>query len=318
MNPMETQIPTMMRDAAISFPMLGNLTLDFPASFSFSLFGHEFTIYMYGIVMAIAFLAAVFYASKKAPKLGIKSDDVFSLVLWVLPLAIVGCRIYYVIAQWDEFKDDLVSILYIWEGGIAMYGGTIAGALTIIIWSKCKKIPFPATLDMGGSALILGQVIGRWANFVNREAFGYQTDAFCRMGLTRPGHETVYVHPTFLYESLWNLMGFLIINFFWYRKDHRKYDGQIFLFYVFWYGTGRAMVEGLRTDSLYIPGTGIRVSQLVAACSAVIALAALLVNIKRPHKPTFASVQAAAAESGSSENAESGGENDTENTKEEN
>ena len=318
MNPMETQIPTMMRDAAISFPMLGNLTLDFPASFSFSLFGHEFTIYMYGIVMAAAFLAAVFYASRKAPKLGIKSDDVFSLVLWVLPLAIVGCRIYYVIAQWDEFKDDLVSILYIWEGGIAMYGGTIAGALTIIIWSKCKKIPFPATLDMGGSALILGQVIGRWANFVNREAFGYQTDAFCRMGLTRPGHETVYVHPTFLYESLWNLIGFLIINFFWYRKDHRKYDGQIFLFYVFWYGTGRAMVEGLRTDSLYIPGTGIRVSQLVAACSAVIALAALLVNIKRPHKPTFASVQAAAAESGSSENAESGGENDTENTKEEN
>ena len=318
MNPMETQIPTMMRDAAISFPMLGNLTLDFPASFSFSLFGHEFTIYMYGIVMAIAFLAAVFYASRKAPKLGIKSDDVFSLVLWVLPLAIVGCRIYYVIAQWDEFKDDLISILYIREGGIAMYGGTIAGALTIIVWSKCKKIPFPATLDMGGSALILGQVIGRWANFVNREAFGYQTDVFCRMGLTRPGHETVYVHPTFLYESLWNLMGFLIINFFWYRKDHRKYDGQIFLFYVFWYGTGRAMVEGLRTDSLYIPGTGIRVSQLVAACSAVIALAALLVNIKRPHKPTFASVQAAAAESGSSENAESGGENDTENTKEEN
>ena len=315
---METQIPTMMRDAAISFPMLGNLTLDFPASFSFSLFGHEFTIYMYGIVMAAAFLAAVFYASRKAPKLGIKSDDVFSLVLWVLPLAIVGCRIYYVIAQWDEFKDDLISILYIWEGGIAMYGGTIAGALTIIVWSKCKKIPFPATLDMGGSALILGQVIGRWANFVNREAFGYQTDAFCRMGLTRPGHETVYVHPTFLYESLWNLIGFLIINFFWYRKDHRKYDGQIFLFYVFWYGTGRAMVEGLRTDSLYIPGTGIRVSQLVAACSAVIALAALLVNIKRPHKPTFASVQAAAAESGSSENAESGGENDTENTKEEN
>ena len=315
---MDSSIPTMMRDAAISFPMLGNLTLDFPASFSFTLFGHDFTIYMYGIVMAAAFLAAVFYASRKAPKLGIKSDDVFSLVLWVLPLAIVGCRIYYVISEWDRYKDNLLDIFKIWEGGIAMYGGTIAGVITVIVWSKCKKIPFGATLDMGGSALILGQVIGRWANFVNREAFGYQTDVFCRMGLTRPGHETVYVHPTFLYESLWNLIGFLIINFFWYRKDHRKYDGQIFLFYVFWYGTGRAMVEGLRTDSLYIPGTGIRVSQLVAACSAVIALAALLVNIKRPHKPTFASVQAAAAESGSSENAESGGENDTENTKEEN
>ena len=175
-----------------------------------------------------------------------------------------------------------------------MYGGTIAGAITVVVWSKCKKIPFGATLDVGGSALILGQVIGRWANFVNREAFGYETDIFCRMGLTRPGEETVYVHPTFLYESLWNLIGFIIIDRYWYQKDHRKYDGQIFLFYVFWYGTGRAMVEGLRTDSLYIPGTNIRTSQLVAACSAVIALVVLLVNIKRTHKPTFVSVQAAA------------------------
>ena len=287
-------MPTMMRDAAISFPMLGNLTLNFPASFSFTLFGHEFTIYLYGVVMAIAFLTAVFYASKRAPRVGIKSDDIFSLVLWVLPIAIVGCRIYYVISEWDRFKDDLISILYIWEGGIAMYGGTIAGAITVVVWSKCKKIPFGATLDVGGSALILGQVIGRWANFVNREAFGYETDIFCRMGLTRPGEETVYVHPTFLYESLWNLIGFIIIDRYWYQKGHRKYDGQIFLFYVFWYGTGRAMVEGLRTDSLYIPGTNIRTSQLVAACSAVIALVVLLVNIKRTHKPTFVSVQAAA------------------------
>ena len=287
-------MPTMMRDAAISFPMLGDLTLNFPASFSFTLFGHEFTIYLYGIVMAIAFLTAVFYASKRAPRVGIKSDDIFSLVLWVLPIAIVGCRIYFVISEWDRFKDDLISILYIWEGGIAMYGGTIAGAITVVVWSKCKKIPFGATLDVGGSALILGQVIGRWANFVNREAFGYETDIFCRMGLTRPGEETVYVHPTFLYESLWNLIGFIIIDRYWYQKGHRKYDGQIFLFYVFWYGTGRAMVEGLRPDSLYIPGTNIRTSQLVAACSAVIALVVLLVNIKRTHKPTFVSVQAAA------------------------
>ena len=288
-------MPTMMRDAAISFPMLGNLTLDFPASFSFTLFGHDFTIYMYGIVMAVAFLTAVFYASRKAPRLGIKSDDVFSLVLWVLPLAIVGCRIYFVISEWDRYKDNLVDIFKIWEGGIAMYGGTIAGAITIIVWSKCKKIPFGATLDMGGSALILGQVIGRWANFVNREAFGYETDVFCRMGLTQPGKETVYVHPTFLYESLWNLVGFLIINFYWYKKDHRKYDGQIFAFYVLWYGTGRAMVEGLRTDSLYIPGTSIRTSQLVAACSAAAALIFLLVNARRSHRPTFAAVKAAAA-----------------------
>ena len=291
---METQIPTMMRDAAISFPMLGNLTLDFPASFTFDLFGHEFTIYMYGIVMAIAFLAAVFYASKKAPSVGIKSDDVFSLVLWVLPLAIVGCRIYYVISEWDQFKDNLISILYIWEGGIAMYGGTIAGALTIIVWSKCKKIPFAATLDMGGSALILGQVIGRWANFVNREAFGYQTDIFCRMGLTRPGEETVYVHPTFLYESLWNLIGFLIINFFWLKKGRRKYDGQVFIFYAMWYGAGRSWIEGLRTDSLYIPGTELRISQVVAAVSMIAGFIILLYNSARRHREPYVKRAAAA------------------------
>ena len=298
---METQIPTMMRDAAISFHMLGDLTLNFPASFTFSLFGHEFTIYMYGIVMAAAFLAAVFYASKKAPKVGIKSDDVFSLVLWVLPLAIVGCRIYYVISEWDQFKDDLISILYIWEGGIAMYGGTIAGALTIIVWSKCKKIPFAATLDMGGSALILGQVIGRWANFVNREAFGYQTDIFCRMGLTRPGEETVYVHPTFLYESLWNLIGFLIINFFWLKKGRRKYDGQVFIFYAMWYGAGRSWIEGLRTDSLYIPGTELRISQVVAAVSMIAGFIILLYNSARRHREPYVKRAAAAGAAVSAE-----------------
>ncbi len=191
----------------LASPCWATFTLNFPASFSFELFGHEFTIYMYGIVMAIAFLAAVFYASRKAPRVGMKSDDIFSLVLWVLPIAIVGCRIYYVISEWDRYKDNLIDIFKIWEGGIAMYGGTIAGVLTVIVWSRCKKIPIGATLDVGGSALILGQVIGRWANFVNREAFGYQTDIFCRMGLTRPGEETVYVHPTFLYESLWNFIG---------------------------------------------------------------------------------------------------------------
>ena len=147
-----------------------------------------------------------------AKAVGIKGDDIFSLVLWVLPLAIVGCRIYYVIAEWDQFRDNLIEIFDIRDGGIAMYGGTIAGVITVIIWSRCKKIPFGATLDIGASGLILGQVIGRWANFVNREAFGYETDVFCRMGLTQPGQETVYVHPTFLYESLWNLVGFIIID----------------------------------------------------------------------------------------------------------
>ena len=171
-------MPTMIRDAAISFPMLGGLTLDFPASFE--LFGHTF--YLYGVVMAIAFIAAVFYASKRAPRVGIKGDDIFGLVLWVLPIAIVGCRVYYVIAEWDRYKDNFWDVFKIWEGGIAMYGGTIAGVITVIVWSHVKKIRFGATLDVASSGLILGQVIGRWANFVNREAFGRETDIFCRMG----------------------------------------------------------------------------------------------------------------------------------------
>ena len=288
-------MPTMIRDAAISFPMLGGLTLDFPASFE--LFGHTF--YLYGVVMAIAFIAAVFYASKKAPRVGIKGDDIFGLVLWVLPIAIVGCRVYYVIAEWDRYKDNFWDVFKIWEGGIAMYGGTIAGVITVIVWSHVKKIRFGATLDVASSGLILGQVIGRWANFVNREAFGRETDIFCRMGLTTPD------------GSLWNLIGFIIIDRYWYRKNHRKYDGQIFLFYVLWYGAGRACVEGLRTDSLYIPGTNIRTSQLVAAVSALVALVILLVNIRRPHKPTYVSTLEAAAAAGDAPEADAVTETET-------
>ena len=292
---MDSSIPTMMRDAAISFPMLGDWSVNFPASFE--IFG--FRIYFYGVVMAVAFIAAVLYAAHKSPKMGIKGDDIYSLVLWVLPMAIIGCRLYYVATEWDRYKDDLIEILYIWEGGIAMYGGIIAGVITVYIWSRAKKIPVGATLDVAGSALILGQVIGRWANFVNREAFGYQTDIFCRMGLTRPGEETVYVHPTFLYESLWNLIGFLIINFFWLKKGRRKYDGQVFIFYAMWYGAGRSWIEGLRTDSLYIPGTELRISQVVAAVSMIAGFIILLYNSARRHRTPYV-LRAAAAEAAAS------------------
>ena len=287
---MDSSIPTMMRDAAISFPMLGDWSVNFPASFE--IFG--FRIYFYGVVMAVAFIAAVLYAAHKSPKMGIKGDDIYSLVLWVLPMAIIGCRLYYVATEWDRYKDDLIEILYIWEGGIAMYGGIIAGVITVYIWSRAKKIPVGATLDVAGSALILGQVIGRCANFVNREAFGYQTDIFFRMGLTRPGEETVYVHPTFLYESLWNLIGFLIINFFWLKKGRRKYDGQVFIFYAMWYGAGRSWIEGLRTDSLYIPGTELRISQVVAAVSMIAGFIILLYNSARRHREPYVKRAAAA------------------------
>lgn len=284
-------MPTMLRDAAISFPMLGDLTLDFPASFE--VFGH--TIYLYGIVMALTFIVAVLYAAKKSKVVGVKSDDIYDLVIWAVPLAVVGCRLYYVACEWDQFKDNLISILYIWEGGIAMLGGTFAGVLTAVVWARKKKYPIGAVLDIGLASLLLGQVVGRWANFVNREAFGYETEIFCRMGLTVPGQETIYVHPTFLYESLWNLIGVLIINLYFFRKDHRKYDGQVAFFYMFWYGMARLMVEGLRTDSLYIPGTNIRTSQLVGGILAVAGLVLLIVNARRPHKEPYARRVAAQA-----------------------
>lgn len=274
---------TIMRDAAISFPMLGSWSIDPPASFT--LFGHTF--YWYGAIIALGFLLAILFCAKTAPRLGISGDDIYDLALWALPIGIIGARIYFVIFQWQDYKDNFWDVFKIWEGGLAIYGGVIAGALTAIFWSRAKKIPLGATLDIGSFGLIIGQTVGRWGNFMNREAFGAETDIFCRMGLTLPGQETIYVHPTFLYESLWNLVGFILMDV-WLRRGKRRYDGQIFILYVLWYGVGRALVEGLRTDSLYITGTDIRVSQLLAALSAVTAAVLLIVNARRSHPQTLA------------------------------
>lgn len=273
---------TMMRDAVISFPMLGDLAINPPAGFT--LFGR--TIYYYGVITALAVLLAVIFAAKRAPRFGLTADELYELALWILPIAIIGCRIYYVACEWDRYKDNLIDIVKIWEGGIGMYGGIIAGSLTAVIWCKVKKIPFGAALDNLGTSLILGQVIGRWANFINREAFGYETEIFCRIGLTKPGAQTVYVHPTFLYESLWSLLGFILL-YVWINKGKRKYDGQAFIMYVGWYGAARAMIEGLRTDSLYFLGTGIRTSQLVGILSLVISVALLIYNSKRKHPEMY-------------------------------
>ena len=164
----------------------------------------------------------------------------------------------------------------------------IAGLLTGIIWCRKKKIPFGAMADVCAPGLLIGQCIGRWGNFINREAFGRETTAFSRMGLTLPGRETVYVHPTFLYESLWNFVGFLLLHF-WFRRHERKFDGEFILLYAVWYGIGRALIEGLRTDSLYIAGTGIRVSQLLAGVSAAAAavVLALFYTGKLRHAPRY-------------------------------
>ena len=170
------------------------------------------------------------------------------------------------------------------DGGLAIYGGVIAGVLVLWLFCRKRELSLPAMLDLAVYGLLIGQIIGRWGNFMNREAFGAQTDIFCRMGLTPPGGATVYVHPTFLYESLWNLAGLLFL-IVWERRGGRKYDGQCALIYFFWYGLGRAWIEGLRTDSLYIGATGLRVSQLLSIALCLIALVLLVIFGRRRHDP---------------------------------
>ena len=249
---------TIRRDSVISFPFLGDLHLNPPASFT--LFGRE--IYLYGVVIALAFLLAILYCAGRAPAFGISSDAFYDLVIWLIPFSILGARLYYVLFQADYYLAHPAEILAVWEGGLAIYGGLIAGALTCLVYCRIRKLSFPAMLDVVSSGVFLGQSIGRWGNFFNREAFGAETGIFCRMGLTSPDGSTIFVHPTFLYESLWNLAGFFTLALF--SRKGRRYDGQYILFYFFWYGLGRAWIEGLRTDSLYLGNTGIRVSQLLS------------------------------------------------------
>ena len=271
-------VQTIQRDSVISFPMLGGLELNPPAFFT--VFG--FRIYFYGVLIALGFVLAMLYCSRYAPRLGIKPDDFFDLMLWLIPIVIVGARAYYVLFRLDYYLANPGEILAVRDGGLAIYGGVIAGV--VVIWLVCrhKKISLPAMMDLAVQGLLIGQIIGRWGNFMNREAFGAETEIFCRMGLTPPGGETVYVHPTFLYESLWNLAGLIFLIVFVHRGK-RKYDGQCALIYFFWYGLGRTWIEGLRTDSLYIGNTGLRVSQLLSIVLCLLSLAALIILGRRPH-----------------------------------
>ena len=271
---------TMLRGAEISFPMLGDWSVNPP--YSFTVFGFE--IYFYGVIIAAAFILAALFCARKAAEFGLTSDDLFDLVIWLIPACIIGARLYYVLFKLDYFIANPSKIFSVRDGGLAIYGGIIAGVITGIIWSRRKKIPVFAVGDLAAFGLLIGQAVGRWGNFINREAFGAETDVFCRMGLTMPGQETLYVHPTFLYESLWNLAGLIILCVLS-KLGKRKYDGQFFWSYILWYGLGRAWIEGLRTDSLYIGSTDIRVSQLLAAVSALAALIVLIVNAKKAHKP---------------------------------
>lgn len=277
---MSVFLPTMLRDASISFPMLGDWQINPP--YSFKLFGME--IYLYAVIIALGFILAILYCAKRAPEFGLKSDDVYSIVIWLIPICIIGARIYFILFKLDYYIANPSEIFSIRNGGLAIYGGIIAGIITGVIWCIKKKIKVLPTADLAAFGLLIGQFVGRWGNFINREAFGVQTDIFCRMGLTVPYAGTVYVHPTFLYESLWNFIGLVFLHI-WTKKGHRKYDGQVAWLYVFWYGLGRAWVEGLRTDSLYIGSTDLRVSQLLAIVSAAAALVILIIQSRREHDP---------------------------------
>ena len=271
----------MYRYTNISFPGLG-IDIDPVRQFSLG----PLTIHMYGIVIAFGLVLAVIYAMRRAPKFGLTEDHVLDGVLWVTPFAILCARAYYCVFSWELYADNPISVLYIWQGGIAIYGGVLGAVLGIIVFCKIKKLSLGATLDLVLLGFLIGQSIGRWGNFFNREAFGAETDSFLRMGLfdTTTG-AVVYHHPTFLYESVWNALGFVVLHFL---SKKREYDGQIALGYAFWYGLGRFFIEGLRTDSLYVPGTTIRVSQLLAAISCLTAAAVLVYFLLQPPtKPLF-------------------------------
>lgn len=262
----------LLHDVTISFPGIGIESIDPPRTLPFSVFGKE--IYLYGLIIAVGFLLAICYAKWRCKDFGITFDSLLDAILIAVPIAIVCARIYYVVFSWEKYKDDLLSVFAVWNGGLAIYGGVIGAVLGLLLFAKVKKQKLLPYLDITGLGLLIGQFIGRWGNFFNREAYGAEiTDNFfLRMGLTHEG-VTRYWHPTFLYESVWNLVGFVLLHFL---SKKRKYDGQVFLMYLAWYGLGRVWIEGLRTDSLYLGSTGIRVSQLLAGASFLAAVGVML------------------------------------------
>ena len=258
----------------ISFPGLG-IEIDPVRAFRIG----PLNIHMYGLIIACGLIAAVLYACRRSKQFGLKEDDIIDGVLWVTPFAILCARAYYCAFSWDMYRDNPISVLYIWEGGLAIYGGVLGALVGVTVFCLAKKIRIGALLDLVALGFLIGQSAGRWGNFFNREAFGAPTESFFRMGLlnTYTG-QVEYYHPTFLYESVWNLCGFVLLHFL---SKKRRYDGQIALGYAAWYGLGRAMIEGLRMDSLW--WGPFRVSQLLAAVSCIAAVTVLLVNHFRPH-----------------------------------
>ena len=256
-----------------------------------------FDIAYYGMIIGVGILAGIFIAAWEARRTGQKPDDYFDLAIYAVIFSIIGARVYYVVFSWDMYKDDLLSVFNIRQGGLAIYGGVIAAIITVTVFAKMKRLSAPLLMDTAGLGLVAGQMIGRWGNFFNREAFGEYTDWLLAMRLpvdavrgsditdlmrehmeTKEGVSYIQVHPTFLYESLWCLL--ILILLLLYRK-HKKFNGEIFLMYLAGYGFGRFWIERLRTDQLLLPGIGFPVSQLLAGILVVASAAVIAYNWRK-------------------------------------
>lgn len=283
----------------ISFPGLG---LEFDLNrVALNLFGKD--IYWYGVIIAFGFLLAVLYCYRKASFFGVDGEKLTDMLFFAVPLSIIGARAYYVIFYRSIYINadgsfDWGRAIAIWDGGLAIYGGVIMAVITVAVYCKVRHQSFWNYADVGCYGLLIGQAVGRWGNFVNVEAYGGLTTLPWRMCSASIAKEmmdkgllesqemyqsildgSLGVHPTFLYESLWNVLGFVLLVLL--ARKGRKFDGQIFLSYVAWYGVGRAVIEGMRTDSLYFFGTGLRTSQLVGIISALVAVIIMVIQWKR-------------------------------------
>ncbi len=297
----------------ISFPGLGIETFTVN-KVAFTVFGVE--IRWYGILITLGMVLAFLYAAYRSRKEGFVLDNVLDLCLYGIIFGVISARLYYVVMKWNSFVlpgrgffENLRDIVDIRSGGLAIYGGIIGGIITILVYCRVKKKNFLRACDMVAPGVMVAQALGRWGNFFNGEAHGGIVSEghplyFLRMGLFPNDLNTpemAFVHPTFLYESAWNLLGFALIGFVLYPR--KKFNGQIISAYLAWYGFGRMFIEGLRTDSLYLPGTGIRVSQLVGFLCFAVFGALFVVGLIRAHRrskqgvyvPVFAEADGAAA-----------------------
>jgi len=261
----------------ISFPNMG---WEFEISrIAFTVFGVP--VYFYGLLIGMGLLLAFMYAIYETKRAGIAQDDLLNMLLIAVPVSIVCARVYYVIFQWDYYKNNLTEIFNIRGGGIAIYGAVIGAAVVVYTYCHIKKLSLGKCLDILAIGLLIGQAVGRWGNFVNGEAYGEVTNLPWAMTIVQDGTLIAeMVHPTFLYESLWNFLG---IGLLWLYRKYKKFEGEIFCGYMIWYGLGRMMIEGLRTDSLMIGD--FRVSQLLSVC--LVAVGIIIVVIKRKSAKTL-------------------------------